>query len=176
MNAFVGSFPKLGAIIIPLLFVMFFYAIVGLHVFQGITEYRCRETPVPDFKKNEWVAAEIENLCGIWICPEGTYCGSPAEYDIPRDFNEGQSEAFTFGYNRFDDIFYSLLVIFTYLNVTGWSGTVFFYWKAVSTYLTGFFFVTLIFLLAYVLSNLLLATFYESFMVQSSIKQNKKAK
>ena len=94
-----------------------------------------------------------------------TYCGSPAEYGIPRDWNEGKTETFNFGYARFDDIFYSILVILTYLNVTGWSGTVFFYWKAVSTYLTGFFFVTLIFLLAYVLSNLLLATFYESFMV-----------
>ena len=101
----------------------------------------------------------------IIIYVQSTYCGSPADYGIPRNFNEGQTETFNFGYARFDDIFYSILVIFTYLNVTGWSGTVFFYWKAVSTYLTGFFFVTLIFLLAYVLSNLLLATFYESFMV-----------
>lgn len=36
---------------------------------------RCRETPLPDFEKNEWVSAEIDNLCGIWTCPEGyDYC------------------------------------------------------------------------------------------------------
>ena len=51
------------------------------------------------------------------------------------------------------------------------------YWKAFTTYVTAFFFLTLIFILAFVLSNLLLATFYESFVVRSSIKsQTDKAK
>jgi len=44
-----SSFPKLGAIIIPLLFVMMYYSIVGIHLFTGLTEYRCRMTPEPDF-------------------------------------------------------------------------------------------------------------------------------
>jgi hypothetical protein len=63
--------------------------------------------------------------------------------------------------------------VFTFLNVTGWSVTAFMFWKAMTTYVTAFYFVSLIFLLAYVLSNLLLGIFYESFMVQSAIKLNK---
>ena len=33
MNAFVGSFSRLGPILIPLLFVMLYYCIIGLHLF-----------------------------------------------------------------------------------------------------------------------------------------------
>lgn len=64
-------------------------------------------------------------------------------------------------------------MVFTFLNVTGWSGTTFMFWRAMTTYATAFYFVSLIFIMAYVLSNLLLATFYESFIVYSSIKTNK---
>lgn len=69
MDAFVGSFPRLQAILIPLLFVMLFYCIIGIHLFQGLTEMRCRMTPEPI--DNKWEAdTEIRNLCGIWECPE----------------------------------------------------------------------------------------------------------
>jgi hypothetical protein len=87
MDAFVGSFSRLGPILIPLLFVVLYYSIIGLHLFMGLTEYRCRESPHPEGK--EWVAAEgIYNLCGAWNCPERTYCGSPADYGLPRNFHE----------------------------------------------------------------------------------------
>ena len=68
MNAFVGSFPRLGPILIPLLFVILYYSIIGLHLFMGLTEYRCRMTSEPI--DNVWVAdPEIKTLCGIWECP-----------------------------------------------------------------------------------------------------------
>jgi hypothetical protein len=66
---------------------------------------------------------------------------------LPRDHKEGEFEELAYNFNRFDDFFYSLFVVFTFLNVTGWSGTTFMYWKAMTTYATAFYFVTLIFLL-----------------------------
>lgn len=70
MVAFMSSFPKLGAIIIPLLFVMIYYSIVGIHLFMGLTEFRCRMTPEPNFETQTWEAdPTIKNLCGIWDCP-----------------------------------------------------------------------------------------------------------
>lgn len=82
MDAFLGSFTRLGPILIPLLFVMIFYTVVGLHLFMGMTEYRCRTTPLP--VDGEWeLAPGINFLCGIWDCPEGTYCGSKADYGLP---------------------------------------------------------------------------------------------
>lgn len=75
------------------------------------------------------------------------YCGSPADYDIPRNYEESNLEAFSFNLNRFDSLPYAVFVVFTFLNVTGWSGTTFFYWHSLSTYFTAFYFMTLIFLL-----------------------------
>lgn len=66
---------------IPLLFVVIYYSIIGLHLFMGITEYRCRLTPEP--VDGKWEAdEEIKYLCGIWDCPENRYCGSLADYNI----------------------------------------------------------------------------------------------
>ncbi|CAD8180886.1 unnamed protein product [Paramecium pentaurelia] len=171
-DAFIGSFSRLGPILIPLLFVVLYYSIIGLHLFMGITEYRCRETPTPI--NEEWKAVDdIKFLCGIWECSDNSYCGSLADYNLPRNMTENVIEQFGFGFIRFDDFFYSLFVVFTFLNVTGWSGTTFMFWRAMTTYITAFYFVSLIFILAYLLSNLLLASFYESFLVLSTIKQNK---
>lgn len=64
--AFIGSFRHLGKIFVPILFFLLYYAVVGLHLFQGVTEYRCRETEHPEHGE-EWVAVEgINNLCGVW--------------------------------------------------------------------------------------------------------------
>ena len=69
MDAFVGSGLRLGSILVPLLFVMLFYTIVGTHLFSGVTENRCRLTPEP--VNGEWEAElEIRNLCGVWECPD----------------------------------------------------------------------------------------------------------
>jgi hypothetical protein len=43
MDAFIGSLPKLRQILIPVLFVILYYSIIGLHLFSGVTENRCRE-------------------------------------------------------------------------------------------------------------------------------------
>jgi hypothetical protein len=70
MDAFVGSFTKLGNILIPLLSVMFYYCVIGLHLYSGVTESRCRKTKEP--VNGIWEAdLDIKNLCGIWQCPEG---------------------------------------------------------------------------------------------------------
>lgn len=100
------------------------------------------------------------------------FCGNPSVYGIPRNYEENDIINFGFNFNRFDDFFDGIYVVFTFLSVMGWSGTNYLYWRAMTTYVTAFYFLTLIFLLAYVLSNLLLATFYESFVVKSSIKNS----
>ena len=51
---------------------MLFYAVVGLYLFYGLEENRCRETPMPEH--GEWIAIEsIESFCGSWQCNMGFY-------------------------------------------------------------------------------------------------------
>ncbi|CAD8060541.1 unnamed protein product [Paramecium primaurelia] len=172
-NAYVGSFLRVKQVLIPIFLVMIYFSIIGLHLFIGLTERRCRLTKYPI--DNIWIAdPNIQKLCGIWECPENTYCGSPLDYNLPRNETENDIEAFNWNFTRFDDFFHSLLVVFTFLNVTGWSGTTFMFWKAMTTYVTATYFLIMILLMAFILSNLLLALFYESFMEQSSIKNTQK--
>jgi hypothetical protein len=83
----------------------------------------------------------------INIIKPSRYCGSLADYGLPPRPEEGLFEEFSYNFNGFNHFFESLFVVFTFLNVTGWSGTTFMYWKAMTTYATAFYFVTLIFLL-----------------------------
>lgn len=103
---------------------MIYFAIIGLHLFLGLTERRCRITPEP--VDGVWLADDgVLKLCGIWKCPEGLYCGSPADYGLPKNVTENSIAEFSWDFIRFDNFFHSLLVVFTFLNVTGWSGTTF---------------------------------------------------
>ena len=44
-----------------------------MHFFQGIEEYRCRETPEPEEINGTfvWRLADVEYHCGYWNCPDG---------------------------------------------------------------------------------------------------------
>ena len=56
---------------------MIFYAIIGLHLFMGAYEYRCRVSPEPI--DGEFPLAEgIPFLCGSYECSENTYCRAPS--------------------------------------------------------------------------------------------------
>jgi hypothetical protein len=70
MEGLVSTIPHLGPILIPIIFVIFYYAIVGLHLFMGVTEIRCFKTPEPEHGVWE-LEEEIKNGCGSWPCPHG---------------------------------------------------------------------------------------------------------
>ena len=83
---------------------MIFYCIVGIHLFSGLTESRCRKTPEP--VDGKWEAdLDVKFLCGIWDCPEDLTCGNPSDYGIERDWHESDFLSFSFNLNRFDDFF-----------------------------------------------------------------------
>jgi hypothetical protein len=50
---------------------MLFYAIIGIHLFGGAFEYRCRVTDKPPPFKEDWALFEdVPYICGTWKCPE----------------------------------------------------------------------------------------------------------
>ncbi|CAD8074658.1 unnamed protein product [Paramecium sonneborni] len=173
LDAYISSFSKLGIVIVPFIFFLLFFSVIGLHFFMGLTTMRCRITPEPDYENGEWEASEeAPHLCGIFECPEHLTCGSPYQYGLKWNEKENDSEEFMWNFSRFDNLPQSLLVIFTYFCLIGWSETNYMFWKAMPTYFTAGFFLMVLVFLAFIFSNLLLATFYESFIVKSSIKNS----
>lgn len=52
-----------------LMFLLIFFGILGLHLFKGLTENRCRETPLP-INSTYWPAIKnFDSLCGDLQCP-----------------------------------------------------------------------------------------------------------
>lgn len=72
LDSLVKTLPRVFRNILALLMIMIFYSILGLHLFSGAMEYRCRITDEPG-EDGYWPVAEgINNICGkSWSCPEG---------------------------------------------------------------------------------------------------------
>ena len=70
---------------------MIYFAVVGLHLFRGVTESRCRLTPEPE--DGVWEVDDTwEQLCGLRECPSGTFCGNPISWGLPKNATENDSE------------------------------------------------------------------------------------
>lgn len=108
-----------------LMIVFVFYAIWGLHLFSGVNEYRCRKTPTPILNHDGtyiWeMIKEHEFLCGYWSCPEGSHCGSPADYDLPFDEEELNIEYMNYGYTKFSNFFEAMLTVIHFFSISSWS-------------------------------------------------------
>lgn len=76
------SLPALGNVVIFLLFIIILFGILGLQIYMGALESRCRLTPYP--VGNTWEVSSYPKLCTYTSdCPEGTYCGNPNTYNLP---------------------------------------------------------------------------------------------
>lgn len=53
----------------PIVYILLVYSVVGLVLFKGTLENRCREFDHPDKYGNNPAISEIPNLCGSWTCP-----------------------------------------------------------------------------------------------------------
>lgn len=118
VTTLIDSLPALGNVVIFLLFVIILFGILGLQIFMSILENRCRLTPVP--VDGEWKASSYAKLCSdTSSCPEGTYCGNPANYNLPVQDTFGAE--LNYGYTNFDNIIAATFSIFQSLTTEGWS-------------------------------------------------------
>lgn len=49
MESLVRTLPEVGKNFLNIFIIMLFYAIIGLHMFMGALEYRCRESGEPPY-------------------------------------------------------------------------------------------------------------------------------
>ncbi|CAD8086353.1 unnamed protein product [Paramecium sonneborni] len=161
VETFFSCFLTIHTIIIPLVIVIFGFSIIGLHLLRGVTGRRCSKDGIIDLS--------IRNLCGEWQCPDGYEC---IDNYHSEDLNYLD---FYYGYYNFDTIYDSFLSGYMFFNATGWSPTTFYFWKAVTPPATAIYFIFMLFILHYTLSDLLLASLYESFVISSAIKNSIKS-
>ncbi len=71
MYAYYQTLFTIGGVLFNLVFFMIFYAILGMNLFKGLLEFRCRTTEEPPKTLSEWpIEASSSTLCGVTECPE----------------------------------------------------------------------------------------------------------
>lgn len=136
METLIDSIPGFANVFFFLVFFVLFFGILGIQLFSGIFEQRCRLTPYPI--NNVWLIDDTNTgLCQKGLqnsCQTGlnfycfsklitfrTFCGAPVDYNIPFNETELNTPDLFYGYLNFDSIFHSSLVIFVCLVVDGWT-------------------------------------------------------
>jgi hypothetical protein len=87
VSTLLGSMPKLLNVSIFLFFIYLLFGIIGVQLFNGLMYNKCRLTPKPVNDIYWPIVPNIDRVCstyknGGFVCPEGTYCGNPADYGI----------------------------------------------------------------------------------------------
>jgi hypothetical protein len=68
VSSLLASLPDLANVMAFLMFIIILFGILGMQLFSGMYENRCRLTPKP--LKGKWIVDDsITQLCGTKICP-----------------------------------------------------------------------------------------------------------
>jgi hypothetical protein len=142
VSALLSAIPLLRDTILVLTFFFIIFAIAGLQLWSGVLKKRCI---------NEETGRELldGDLCGASSWPSGYFWGKT---------NHNPN----YGITNFDNIFFSLLVIFNWVTLEGWSGIMVMVQRSFSS-LAFIFFVPLVFVGAFFLLNLTLAVIKSKF-------------
>ena len=84
--------PELSKIFSSLIFLVLFYSIIGLMLFEGIFEYRCRVSSEPPENGDEWLVAY--------------------DYNLQLQLDERDIPELSYGLDNFDNIYNSALTSF----------------------------------------------------------------
>ncbi|KAL4460880.1 hypothetical protein ABPG74_016352 [Tetrahymena malaccensis] len=171
LNSLISTLPELYKIVLGLLAIMTIYALVGLHIFQGALEFRCRFESEPTHDGLFEADESQKNLCGRQSgCNEGTYCRAPFQYDVPFHVEETYFENLDFGCVKFDHFGWSLFAVFHIVESIGWSNIMFIHWRFFDTRVCSFFFISLLVFGFYIILNLFLGALYDGFQTRQTIK------
>ena len=84
LKALTASLKSIGNVVLMMIVFMLVYAGIGLNVFKGQLEVRCRNSQFPGQNPNDWEMTNGANyICGNKECPPGTFCVDSSKFDVP---------------------------------------------------------------------------------------------
>ena len=115
---YTSALKNISNILLALFFSLFIFSTLGLHLFKGNLENRCRSGVKP-FENNTWPPI-TPYLCGIDKCPENSTCSSLEGYNISPG-NESEIPTLNYGFSNYDNFYNSLLTNLHCILFTGLS-------------------------------------------------------
>lgn len=154
VSALMKAITLLVDTVIILVFFFIIFAIAGVQLWSGVLKKRC-----VSIETGAWY--EPEKLCGAVSCPDGYFCGKT---------NENPD----YGVTNFDNIFYSLLIVFQSVTLEGWSVIMVYVQKTFNYVMSLFFFIPLVFIGAFFLLNLTLVVIKSKFTEEHEANKERK--
>jgi hypothetical protein len=157
LRVIVSALMKAVTLLVDTAIVLFFFFIIfsiaGVQLWTGILKQRC-------VNENTGIMHVDDIICGSVSCPSGYFCGKT---------NENPN----YGVTNFDNIGYSILVVFQSVTLEGWSVIMIQVQKAFNI-ISLVFFIPLVFIGAFFLLNLTLVVIHSKFSDEH--EANKEAK
>ena len=161
LMALFAAVPLLLDVFIILLFFFMVYAIAGLQLFAGVLKNRCMQLETG-------LQPNIDELCGNYQCLSGMIC--------IKGF-----ENISNGIINFDNLAYSFLQVLFVITLDSWTDIMYAIQKSVTNY-AWVYFISLVIIGSYVLTNLTLAVIKVKFseihkeLIKGETKKKRKSK
>ena len=150
-----SAFPLLLDILMILSFFFLIFAITGTHLFSDLLKNRC-------FEPESGIVNPEQILCGYDSCEEPMVCGKLIENPFYNVMN-------------FDNILYSLIMVFQCITLQAWSGIMFSVVRVFNPW-SEIYFILIVIFGAFFLLNLTLAVIKTKFTDTQRVKMVKTVK
>ena len=121
LKAITESVKSLSNVILLILVYLALYAGLGLNIYNGVLENRCRTTVQPT-SNNIWeIDLSVSELCGTKSCPKDLTCGNSLRLGVGFDIKLLDNDDYNYGMTRFDSLMSSLISIFEVFIGEGWT-------------------------------------------------------
>ncbi|TNV87903.1 hypothetical protein FGO68_gene16047 [Halteria grandinella] len=170
VSALIQTLPEFVNVGIFLGYIFVLFAILGVHLYNGIFYNACRFNPEPETEDTWAIDTSIESVCtksgtGTFHCPADRYCGNPADFNLPITPSTVNLKPFTYyGIHNFNDLANSLQVVFQIVTAESWSTYMYNLMSADSPILATIFTISIVALGSLYLMNLILTVIIQTFV------------
>lgn len=168
VTALISALPLLFDTLIVLMFFFMIFAIAGVQLFSGQLKKRCIEieSGIPHY----------DLMCGYTQCPGDAFLLNGAlDISLSKYFCGKTNRNLNYGATNFDNVLYSILIIFETVTMQGWTSVMEYLEEIVSPYVV-IYFVPIVLIGSFFLLNLPLAVINSKFNdthKEAQKKQNK---
>jgi hypothetical protein len=157
-----------GSLFFLLVFVLV-YSMIGVSIFRGAMETRCRTTVTPpaNVATEGWpIYQDIHtkpHICGYKRCPDTSYCKNAAAFNLTYDKHATEIKEFNYGYTNFNNVAWGMLTMFEIWTGEGWVNILYIYWNSLHPILAMLYFNSSIFFATIFMMNMVLGVINSTF-------------
>ncbi|KAA8495059.1 Sodium channel protein type 10 subunit alpha [Porphyridium purpureum] len=158
VQGLISAIPLLLDVLLQAFFVLYLFAVLGLMLFEGVLRKHCTDgtSLYVDFENPDGI------ICGHAECPIDVFT---CETLMCATMTANGAMTFpnpNFGYTNFDNILYGLLTDFQCITLAGWAEVMYLFMDATTTW-AALYFVVLVFVGAFLVTNLAIAVLTETY-------------